>query len=243
MKKFLTLIVALLMVVSFTGCSNDTPTNETSEETVSNKTENNVEDSVNSDSDSDLTTEDTEETETPADKTDDNTAEDAKKPVKPQTPEKPDKSEEEADKETSNSDQVADSNESKSLGNKLLSEFKAIAGNGNALTVAEKLSAYSDLSVLSMGAMEVEPGLLTGFDNAEINGFKEGAMFAPMMGTIPFVGYVFTLEDGTDTSSFISTLTSNANRRWNICTEAEETVTGSAGNKVFFVMCNKSLED
>ena len=85
--------------------------------------------------------------------------------------------------------------------------------------------------------MEVEPGLLQGFDNAEIKGFKEGAVFMPMIGTIPFIGYVFTLEDGTDASSFISKLKSNANLRWNICTTADEMVAGSVGNKVFFVMC------
>jgi len=37
-------------------------------------------------------------------------------------------------------------------------------------------------------------------------------------------------------------LKDNANPRWNICTEAEETVVGSVDNKVFFVMCPKSFE-
>ena len=32
----------------------------------------------------------------------------------------------------------------------------------------------------------------------QIKGFKEGVMFAPMIGVIPFVGYVFDLADGTD---------------------------------------------
>ena len=52
------------------------------------------------------------------------------------------------------------------------------------------------------GTMPVEPGLLTGFGNTEITGFKEGVMFAPMIGTIPFVGYVFVLEDGVAASDF-----------------------------------------
>ena len=54
-----------------------------------------------------------------------------------------------------------------------------------------------------------------------------------MIGSIPFVGYVFVLEDGTDKTEFISNLKENANLRWNICVEAEEMVTGVAGNKVF----------
>jgi len=65
----------------------------------------------------------------------------------------------------------------------------------------------------------------------------------PMMGSIAFVGYVFELEDGADVSAFINNLRSSANMRWNICVEAEEMVTGSVGNKVFFVMCPKTLEE
>ena len=99
-------------------------------------------------------------------------------------------------------------------------------------------------SVLQFGpaVMPVEPGLLTGFDNTEINGFKEGVMFAPMIGTIPFVGYVFVLEDGADVESFKTTLSDSANLRWNICTEAEEKIVENVGNTVFFLMCPKSLE-
>ena len=40
------------------------------------------------------------------------------------------------------------------------------------------------------GAMAVEPGFLQGFD-ADITGFDKGAVFMPMIGAIPFVGYVF----------------------------------------------------
>jgi len=90
--------------------------------------------------------------------------------------------------------------------------------------------------------MSVEEGYLTGFGNAEIKGFKEGAMFAPMIGTIPFVGYVFTLENADKASDFIAQLKKNANLRWNICTEADEMITGNVGNKVFFVMSPVSFE-
>ena len=110
-----------------------------------------------------------------------------------------------------------------------------------ALSIAEALCANSVVPY-SLAAMEVEPGLLQGFDNAEIKGFKEGAVFMPMIGTHPFIGYVFVLEDGADTQSFISNLKSNANLRWNICTTADEMVAGSVGNKVFFVMCPSSFE-
>ena len=92
------------------------------------------------------------------------------------------------------------------------------------------------------GATPVEPGLLSGFDNTEIKGFKEGAMFGPMMGTIPFVGYIFVLEDGADVDAFKTTLKDSANLRWNICTEAEELTVDNEGNTVFFLMSPKAFE-
>ena len=131
------------------------------------------------------------------------------------------------------------------LGQTLLSVFVNETSANAAATaqeLAEKLIT-NEAILFSGGFMPVEPGLLTGFGNAEITGFKEGAVFMPMIGTIPFVGYVFTLEDGADTEGFIKLLTDNADPRWNICTEAEETVVESAGNKVFFLMCPKSLEE
>ena len=91
--------------------------------------------------------------------------------------------------------------------------------------------------------MEVEAGLLTGFGNAEITGFNSGVMFAPMIGSIPFVGYVFELEDGADVDAFMQTLTDNADPRWNVCVEAEETVVENADNMVFFVMCPAQFEE
>ncbi len=127
------------------------------------------------------------------------------------------------------------------LGNKLLAEFKAKASmNTEALANALVQSSFIEFSGV---AMPIEEGLLTGFGNTEIKGFKSGAVFSPMIGSIPFVGYVFELENASDVSSFISTLKANANLRWNVCTEAEEMVTGSSGNKVFFVMCPTDFDE
>ncbi len=128
------------------------------------------------------------------------------------------------------------------VGNKLLAEFKAKASSGSALAIAESIATGGSLPFMA-GAMEVEPGLLSGFDNAEITGFKSGAVFQPMIGSIAFIGYVFELEDGVSASDFIATLKKNANLRWNICVEAEEMVAGSSQNKVFFVMSPKHFEE
>ncbi|MBE6825579.1 MAG: hypothetical protein E7511_01670 [Ruminococcus sp.] len=127
----------------------------------------------------------------------------------------------------------------------LLQDFKdrvAADPAANTQTLADGLLTNSVIQ-FSGATMPVEPGLLTGFGNAEITGFKEGTMFAPMIGSIAFVGYVFELEEGADAAAFISTLETNADPRWNICVEAEETVVEQAENKVFFVMSPKSMTE
>lgn len=127
------------------------------------------------------------------------------------------------------------------VGGMLLLDFKEHT-DGTAQEIADAIIANESIPFEAV-TMPVEPGLLMGFDNAEVTGFKEGVMFAPMMGTIPFVGYVFELEEETDVNSFKQTLEDNANLRWNICTEAEELTVESEGNKVFFLMSPKSFEE
>ena len=129
------------------------------------------------------------------------------------------------------------------LGETLLADFTERAAN-EAATAQEIADGLMTNPAILFGpvTMPVEQGLLTGFGNTEITGFKEGVTFAPMIGSIAFVGYVFDLEEGTDAAAFMQTLKDNADPRWNICVEAEETVCEQVGNKVFFVMCPKSLE-
>ena len=130
------------------------------------------------------------------------------------------------------------------LGYLLVQEFHAIKAENAGITAQEMADSILANPVIQFegATMPVEAGLLTGFGNAEITGFKEGVMFAPMIGSIPFVGYVFALEDGTDADAFMQVLKDNADPRWNICTEAEETVVESADNMVFFVMCPAQFE-
>lgn len=89
----------------------------------------------------------------------------------------------------------------------------------------------------------VEPGILMGFGNTAIEGFSQGVMFAPVIGTIPFLGYLFRLEADTDGAAFMDTLKSAGDLRWNICTQADEMVVDQAGDVVFFLMCPYTLED
>ena len=89
----------------------------------------------------------------------------------------------------------------------------------------------------------VEPGPLMGLGAAQIEGFSQGVMFAPLISTIPFVGYLFRLEEGTDGGAFVQTLEDNADLRWNICTQADECIVKQEGDVVFFLMCPRSMEE
>lgn len=106
----------------------------------------------------------------------------------------------------------------------------------NALIEDSDVIPYTPMA----GVMAVEPGVLPGFENYEVTGFEQGTVFMPMISVIPFIGYVFTLEEGTDVSAFISELKDNCNLRWNISTQAEQVVAGAYGNTVLFVMCPES---
>ena len=129
------------------------------------------------------------------------------------------------------------------LGATLLNVFSTEIEANNALTAQELADTLiTNEAILFAGAsMPMEEGFLMGFDS-EIKGFEEAVMFAPMIGTIPFVGYVFDLADDADVEAFMTTLQENANMRWNICTSAEQTVIASFNDKVFFLMCPNSLE-
>lgn len=140
-----------------------------------------------------------------------------------------------------NNEKTENTKKPETVGEILLADFQKNP-EGTAQEIADRLIT-NEIIPFAGGAMPVEPGLLSGFDNAEITGFKEGVMFAPMMGTIPFVGYIFVLEDGADVDAFKQTLEENANLRWNICTEAEELTVDSEENTVFFLMSPKNFEE
>ena len=243
MKKLLTLILTVSIVASLAACG-DKPSNSNSAKEENNApVENAVDNAVSENAD-----EEKSDKEEAKEEVKEEVKEETKKPEenkKPSEEKKPEaqKAPSEDKKTEENKKPVEEQKpQDATLGQTLLSAFKAQANSGkDVLSIAEALVTNPAIK-FSGGAMSVEEGLLSGFDNAEITGFKQGAMFAPMIGSIAFVGYVFELPEGADTSAFISNLKNNANLRWNICVSAEEMVTGSVGNKVFFVMCPTSLE-
>lgn len=155
---------------------------------------------------------------------------------------------ESTDSETEGGDIATDSESdvsAETAGVIMLNAFKELMADGTdytSLEIAEKLVANPIIQFMG-GAMPVEPGLLSGFDNYEVTGFEEGAMFGPMMGSIPFVGYVFKLPADADVDAFMTGLKDNANMRWQICVEAEELIAEADGSTVFFLMTKKNLNE
>lgn len=119
------------------------------------------------------------------------------------------------------------------LGGKLAIEFKKqIKDSEDIKAIATALSAES-FSGYSCDVVDVQEGYLSGF-REDIKGFKRGVMFIPMINSIPFVGYIFETDDA---EGLKQTLLAKADPRWNICTQADETVCVTSGNYVFFTMC------
>ena len=120
--------------------------------------------------------------------------------------------------------------------------FKKAVENGSDKTAEELAAAVIDDERIPYACMTmpVEEGYLNGFSE-EITGFEEGANFGPVIGTIPFVGYVFKLSADADVDSFMNTLKEKSDLNWNICTSADEKVCTSEGTTVFFTMCPASF--
>lgn len=124
----------------------------------------------------------------------------------------------------------------------LVDEFQTSASGGtDTATLADQLSKNACFGEIAMGTMDVEEGSLNGFD-AEITGFSKGTMFSPMIGSMPFVGYVFETDD---VDALKETLKAHAQLNWNVCTTADDMAieSDSDGKLVLFVMAPKSFDE
>ena len=129
--------------------------------------------------------------------------------------------------------------ENKTVASQLVTEFKKeIAKSKDIKEVADKISESNIIVPTTVVTEITEDDYLAGF-NEEIKGFKKAVSIAPMIGTIPFVAYIFEVDNPEE---FASTLKEQANLRWNICTEADEMQTSIVDNYVFFVMSPNNFE-
>lgn len=123
-----------------------------------------------------------------------------------------------------------------------LTEFRNKVSDAGTMEELADAIVTSEWVPFAGAVMPVEPGYLNGF-SSEITGFAEGAMFGPMIGSIPCIGYVFRLENAADAEAFMKTLRENADLRWNICTQADEMVCEASGSTVLFAMTPAAFDD
>lgn len=146
----------------------------------------------------------------------------------------------------------ANAPESGTFGATVYDDFRAIYSENSTATAEElaNLMIATEHIPYMMVVMPIEAGVsyLNGFKDQDgddpttlITGYKEGAVFAPMIGVAPFIGYIFTMEDGADVDAFVAGLKERADMRWNICTEADQMIVDVQGNQVLFVMCPISV--
>lgn len=122
-------------------------------------------------------------------------------------------------------------------------EFANIAEAGELTSAQEIAQALADSDIipddLEMIVSPVEEGFLQGFTE-DVTGFSEGAVFAPAISSIPFIGYVFVTDEP---EKLRNQLLDTADTRWNICTEADKIVNTITDDKVMFVMSPKSFDE
>ena len=131
----------------------------------------------------------------------------------------------------------------KTIGQRLADDFKALLNPDKmmgARAMADEL-LKGDYLTFDHATTEIQPGKLKGFGDAEITGFKEGVMIEAKKEDVPFLAYIFTLDDDTDAETFMTTLKSKANPQWNSKVKADEMFTERSEKQVFFVMSPKSL--
>lgn len=75
----------------------------------------------------------------------------------------------------------------------LSSAFENSAKDGAKVEYIVNKMLEADSEELGLISMPVEEGLLNGF-TGEIKGFDDAYVFSPMIGSIPFIGYVFKLK-------------------------------------------------
>lgn len=132
-----------------------------------------------------------------------------------------------------------DNQSANTVASKLVYQFKKeIKNTKNLKLIATKLSENESIKIAVDVAELDETSYIVGFNN-EIKGFEKGYTIRPMISTIPFVVYLFEVDNA---ESFANNLMENANLRWNICTEADEMISAVVDNYVFFVMSPENFD-
>lgn len=105
--------------------------------------------------------------------------------------------------------------------------------------VAEIISQNKVLQISTNVESLKKSDYLSGFQT-EIKGHNKVVTIRPMISTIPFIAYIFETENA---EKFAEELKSNADLRWNVCTEADDLEVTVVDNYVFFIMSPTNFEE
>ncbi len=145
-----------------------------------------------------------------------------------------------AKEEEKNNDKEPEVQEKVTVASTLALQFKEVIKDEKDIKkVAEAISKNEVLKIQLDVVSLKKKDYLSGF-TTEIKGFKKAVVIRPMIGTIPFIAYVFEVENAEE---FAKSLKENADLRWNVCTEADNMETVVVDNYVFFVMAPKEFEE
>lgn len=103
--------------------------------------------------------------------------------------------------------------------------------------VANAIATNENMEI-AVDVMKAEEGYLDGF-NGDIKGFTNAYSIKPIIGSQPFVAYVFETDDA---DALKTVLEEKADKRWNICTEADELEISVVDNYVFLIMSPASFD-
>lgn len=136
-------------------------------------------------------------------------------------------------------DKPVEEKEEPTIASVLTEQFEKEIKDNKALDVANKIAENEAIKINVETAELGKKDMVSGF-KTEIKGYKKAYVIRPMIGSIPFIAYIFEVESPED---FEKTLKDNADLRWNICTEADEMKTAVVDNYVFFIMSPKNFEE
>jgi hypothetical protein len=102
--------------------------------------------------------------------------------------------------------------------------------------ISAKVAELTDNELSVMGS-PMEAGYLPWFNN-EVTGFSECYVTMPMIGTIPFISYVFRVSSASEAEAFLAKINAEFNLRYVLCNPADTLVTAIYGDLVFFTALN-----
>lgn len=116
----------------------------------------------------------------------------------------------------------------------LTSAFKS--NSDKSLDDIANIWKYDESINFDVDISHVSDGMMPGFGLFEIKGISDGVMVRPTDSSIPFVGYIFTLDEDTDKKEFMQSLKDKADLNFNGVASADKVVVESDGDKVIVII-------